>query len=67
MIANNEEGAKAFNLGSDARLAGFPRTSNPFGKTDKLEWYWESGWSHVHKYWGRDARWLVRRLVRVLE
>ena len=61
--AMKERGAVAFNLGCDARLAGEARTANQFAEDD-LQQQWRSGWDHVNKYWGADAKWPVTKLPR---
>lgn len=53
-----------FNLGSDARLDGVALDCNPFKQTESLQRYrgWRDGWLDVDGYFGRAARWPVRRL-----
>lgn len=51
----------AFNLGSDARLAGKSVMDNPFICTDFAN-SWVTGWRHVNTSWGKDAKWKIRPL-----
>jgi len=55
---------QAFNIGSAARLAGFTLASNPY-KDYILARYWQRGWLDVDRFWGRDAKWPIKRLPRV--
>lgn len=62
--------ARAFNAGCDARLDGWPRTSNPFNENVRkdYEWRaWERGWLHVAHNWGHDVgeRWPYQTLCAV--
>lgn len=57
--------AAAFNAGCDARLAGKPQSSCP-AKGDSWELrQWVTGYDHVDRFWGIDAKWPVRRLPEV--
>jgi ribosome modulation factor len=49
---------KAFNKGSDARLAGVPYSMCPYiGMYKKeLRFQWQRGWMHLHANWGLDAK-----------
>ena len=58
-----DDQARAFNTGCDARLLGVPIWANPYVGVGRLGNYWSMGWMDVHKHWGRDAG---RRLVRPL-
>jgi hypothetical protein len=55
MIARELSGApaKAFNLGSDARLAGLPLAANPYQEPELHDCWWR-GWQHVAKHWPRQ-------------
>ena len=44
--------AKAFNIGSDARIAGLPLSYNPYIVNTVLYKEWIRGWRDVHRYWG---------------
>lgn len=47
--------AKAFNWGSDARLAGQHFDCNPYVPRSP-EWkYWLHGWKDVNLFWGRNS------------
>lgn len=62
------DSARAFNRGSDARLAGQPLLTNPYHDTDILmRRTWDEGWRFTDRNWGRDAHWPVRRLPDVME
>ena len=54
--------AKAFNQGSDARIAGQEEYTNPYS-SGLLKSAWRSGWRDVHFYFGYAA---VRRISREL-
>ena len=59
------ESARAFNRGSDARLAGRPLSANPYPATpeDGRQWQnWRYGWQHADASWGLDAKWPVKEL-----
>lgn len=60
--------ARAFSEGGDARLAGQPRTANPYqpGKHRHEHDAWLRGWAHCDRQWAKHARWLVRPLPPVL-
>lgn len=46
--------ARAFNEGSDARLAGEPVTANPYTKREDTAYFaWRAGWRDVDHYWPR--------------
>lgn len=51
------DSAKAFNEGCDARLAGEPRSFNPYEKREEPGSYhsWRHGWLDVANNWGRWA------------
>lgn len=56
--------AKAFNEGSDARIAGDPFDSCAY-KRKTMAWYnWRWGWMDVHRYFGWQLRAGVRERVR---
>ena len=46
--------SKAFNQGSDARIAGHGLDWNPYFRMENahLKYYWQAGWQDVDKYWG---------------
>ncbi len=46
---------RAFNQGSDARLAGEPLERCPLVATG-LVMYWRWGWADVERHWGELAR-----------
>ncbi len=50
-----EQKRSAFNLGSDARILGWPRYSCPYGSLSELKAHWLKGWADAHIYWGIDA------------
>jgi hypothetical protein len=60
--------ARAFNEGSDARLAGIHPQDNPYPHNNTGESFgdahrnWERGWWHVQTEWGTESRELVRPL-----
>lgn len=54
----------AFNQGSDARLAGESRLSNPYSHEFLMQ-EWERGWNDVDRFWGFWARWPVLKLPEV--
>lgn len=62
--------AKAFNAGSDARLAGLPLTANPHepvpGKQCEHH-SWMQGWQDVHRHYSKlvASRWKFRKLPSV--
>lgn len=51
----NGDSAKAFNLGSDARLNGETLEDCPF-PDDEGRASWEHGWRHVNTHWPRRLR-----------
>jgi hypothetical protein len=53
----------AFNMGSDARIAGHPLRSCELDHPEERS-LWKEGWFHVHWNWGRGAnrRWEVMSL-----
>lgn len=57
--------ADAFNLGSDARIAGHPYC--PYAEYTMLASYWQAGYFHADKFWGVDAKWEVMPLPEVRE
>ena len=61
---HGSEYTTAFNLGSDARIAGLPLKANPHSAvTDKLSRNgWRHGWLDVDRYFGEWAKWPVRTL-----
>ena len=65
MNATNDDGlfglARAFNAGSDARLAGLPPTACPPAETHWRNW-WHRGWDDVDRKWGTWAKTPVKRL-----
>ena len=47
---------RAFNLGSDSRIAGLAESSCPY-RHNSVRWsYWRSGWRHVDTCWGADVK-----------
>ncbi len=59
--------ARAFNLGSDARIQGVQYISNPFfeaAEPDQYRW-WHRGWRDVDRNWGIEAHWPIRTLPEV--
>lgn len=49
--------AKAFNEGSDARIAGRPQSANPYPFTAQNPYRsWLRGWQHVDREWGKDCK-----------
>jgi ribosome modulation factor len=57
--------ARAYNAGSDARLAGEAKDDNPY--TDpEMRKKWLEGWDDVNSWWGIDARWPVKVLPFVI-
>ena len=59
------ERARAFNLGSDARLAGVPFTACE--SPCELKAMWQDGWLDVHRFWGHWSKTPVKRLPWVPE
>lgn len=61
--------AAAFNLGADARLAGFSARLNPYNsQLQKQEFaQWRRGWIEVDQHWGEWATWPVDALPEVIE
>jgi ribosome modulation factor len=59
-----EDMAKAFGLGSDARLVGQSVDKNPFYHNSELREQWESGWLDAQYHWGEEVRnrWQYKRL-----
>lgn len=57
--------ARAFNAGSDARIAGLPVRACPFIGAGHEATYWRAGYDDVSDHWGHWARWPVKRLPRV--
>lgn len=55
MEQRQKEIAKAFNVGSDARIAGQPLTSNPY-LDEGLAREWRHGWKDVDEHWGELAK-----------
>jgi hypothetical protein len=53
---------KAFNEGSDARIAGIPLAANPYLTGSGYYSYWRMGWKDVESNWGQDAFWPVKPL-----
>lgn len=53
--------ARAYNKGSDARLAGAMLESNPYEAGTTLAASWRQGWQDVHERWGCAVcgRWRV--------
>jgi ribosome modulation factor len=49
--------ARAFNRGSDARLAGLPRSANPYPHDDPCRALWRQGWQDVATWWAVEALW----------
>ena len=69
-VQHDMNGAKAlaFNLGSDARLAGQRISSNPYDSVFSAEFVaWRDGWRSVHREWGTLAAWPVKVLPPVTE
>lgn len=58
----NNHAAKAFNEGSDARLAGWPPEDNPYPIHTVEREAWRLGWQDVDKHWGMAAKQPVKRL-----
>lgn len=54
-IQTNDE---AFGCGCDARIAGRPRSGNPFTE-EQLQRAWDRGWIDVDRHWGREAKWPI--------
>ena len=61
--------ASAFNAGSDARIAGRPRSSNPcLGRNSNgCKTYWYLGWDDVDRHWGLGSRRPVQVLCQIRE
>ena len=60
--------ARAFNLGSDARLNGQVAAINPHTPGSLAGIYWRMGWEQCDKEWGRlvRGRWLIHPLPPIL-
>ena len=56
---------KAFNDGSDARIAGLTKSHNPHDAASAEYREWRRGWEDVHRFWGKDAKWPVMTLPEV--
>jgi hypothetical protein len=58
------DAARAFNRGSDARLAGRSIGANPYRGDGFYADSWRRGWQDVDRYWGSwvERRWPVRPL-----
>lgn len=68
MVPDNPAIARAFNLGSDARLAGVPLSDNDYSSDQKDEYQsWRRGWNDVHYFWGHDSKRLYRPLPPIRE
>lgn len=54
---------RAFSQGCDARLAGQPKSANPYSSTThhSLYHHWRMGWQDLNDWWGKHNRW-ARRL-----
>lgn len=61
----NDQRAKAFNEGSDARIRGRLVIDNPYGGDVELGNQWRAGWWDVEKYWGAWAKKPVAPLPKV--
>ena len=64
-MVEEDESRRAFNLGSDSRLAGEPPSSNPYSLRDVSKNHhrmWDSGWQDVHQWWGIHAKWCYQPL-----
>lgn len=53
--------ARAFNLGSDARLAGQPIDANPYSRAESYWKRWREGWQDVNLHWCAWVRHGFRR------
>lgn len=47
---------RAFGEGSDARIAGEPKSINPYSPHGMLHTWWDDGWEHVDFWWGHENR-----------
>lgn len=49
--------ARAFNMGSDARIRGASRKANPFHHCEEGTEYfaWRDGWNDADLFWGKWA------------
>lgn len=65
--SDREMAARAFNLGSDARINGLSLCDNPYPSNGLLTKYWEQGWQDVEQNWGKWARWPVTPIPTVSE
>lgn len=65
--SETERRAKAFNKGSDARIAGRSLMTNPYPVEGSLTDYWIQGWKDVNNNWGLWARWPVMSIPDVSE
>lgn len=48
--------ARAFNRGSDARLAGVPLNQNPYPSDTPDRTAWLRGWIDADMFWGIEVR-----------
>lgn len=57
-MQSSEEGARAFNQGSDSRLRGEPMDANPYLKGFDANGHdhWRMGWRDVDAWYGRYVR-----------
>ena len=57
---------KAFNQGSDDRLAGRPQNANRYhGENKQMATFWLRGWRHVDQNWARENKWQAAPLPEV--
>ena len=54
---------RAFNLGSDSRIYGYPESFNPY-PIKSIAWlYWAMGWRDVDKFWGFEkGLWPIKEI-----
>lgn len=61
----NANRAKAFNVGSDARLKGLSLSDNPYLPGSPQSVSWKAGWKDADKHWGTRARGPIKALPQV--
>jgi ribosome modulation factor len=66
-MTSHDKKMRAFNMGSDARLAGKSMDRNPYVERSHSWKYWNMGWRDVNKNWGAWAKWPVKNLPEVEE
>ena len=55
-MMSDEDLAKAFNQGSDARIAGVPLKENRYEPATLTRDYWKKGWCHANEHWGTGCK-----------